>query len=203
MNIGRYVALEGIEGAGKSTVAALLAERLREIGHDAVIVREPGGTPIGEGIRSVLLHGDDMADWTEALLFAAQRAQLAEEVIAPALAGGSWVIGDRSVYSSLAYQGGARRLGFDEVRAVNEAGLQGIWPDTVVLLRLPPRAGLARQDGDDRIGGQGLEFQGRVADAYERLAGAEPLRFLTIDASRPVERVVDDVMSALRDRWLS
>jgi len=202
MNIGHYVALEGIEGAGKSTVAALLAERLRQIGHEVVIVREPGGTPIGEGIRSVLLHGDDMADWTEALLFAAQRAQLAEEVIAPALAGGSWVIGDRSVYSSLAYQGGARRLGFDQVRAVNQAGLQGIWPDTVVLLRLPPRVGLTRQDGDDRIGGQGLEFQGRVADAYERLAVDEPLRFLAVDASRPIERVVDDVMGALRDRWL-
>ncbi|NIA24987.1 MAG: dTMP kinase [Gammaproteobacteria bacterium] len=202
MSIGHYVALEGIEGAGKSTVAALLADRLREIGHDVVIVREPGGTPIGEGIRSVLLHGDDMADWTEALLFAAQRAQLAEDVIAPALATGSWVIGDRSVYSSLAYQGGARRLGFDEVRAVNQAGLQGVWPDTVVLLRLSPRVGLARQDGGDRIGNQGFEFQSRVADAYEQLACDEPMRFLTVDASRPVERVADDVMRALRDRWL-
>jgi len=202
MSIGHYVALEGVEGAGKSSVAALLADRLREIGHAVVIVREPGGTAIGEGIRSVLLHGDDMADWTEALLFAAQRAQLAEESIAPALAAGSWVIGDRSVYSSLAYQGGARRLGFDEVRAVNQAGLQGIWPDMVVLLRLPPRVGLGRQDGEDRIGGQGLEFQRQVADAYERLAAEEPLRILAVDGSRPIERVVDDVMSALGDRWL-
>lgn len=202
MNMGHYVALEGVEGAGKSTIAALLVEQLHGVGDQAVIVREPGGTSIGEGIRNVLLHGEDMADWTEALLFAAQRAQLAEETIAPALAAGSWVIGDRSVYSSLAYQGGARRLGFAEVRMVNQAGMQGIWPDAVVLLRITPRAGLARQDGADRIGGQGLEFQQRVADAYEQLVADEPLRFLAIDASRAVERVVGDVMSALRDRWL-
>jgi dTMP kinase len=202
VNTGRYVALEGVEGAGKSTIAEMVADRLSAIGDRVVVVREPGGTQIGEGIRDVLLHGRDMSDWTEALLFAAQRAQLAEEVIAPALAAGSWVIGDRSVYSSLAYQGGARRLGVDEVRAVNRAGLQDVWPDLVVLLRIEAGDGLKREKGTDRIGGQGLVFQRKVADAYDRLAAEEPLRFVIVDATDPPERVVDGVMGALRERWL-
>jgi dTMP kinase len=142
-----------------------------------------------------------MADWTEALLFAAQRAQLAEQVIAPALGSGAWVIGDRSVYSSLAYQGGARRLGVEAVRTVNQAGLQGVWPELVVLLKIEPSQGLDREDGTDRIGGQGLAFQRQVADAYEHLAADEPLRFATVDASRIVGRVVDEVVKALRERW--
>ncbi len=202
MNVGHYIALEGIEGAGKSTIAAAISERLRAVGDDVLIVREPGGTSIGEGIRQVLLHGEDMSDWTEALLFAAQRAQLAEEKIAPALARGSWVIGDRSVYSSLAYQGGARRLGIEEVKAVNQAGLQGVWPELVILLEVSPRVGLARQDVADRIGGQGVEFQRRVADAYAELAADEPMRFVLVDAGRAADRVADEVMAVLRDRWL-
>lgn len=202
MNIGRYVALEGVEGAGKSTIAAMVADQLATLGDRVLVVREPGGTQIGEGIRDVLLHGRDMADWTEALLFAAQRAQLAEEVIAPALAAGSWVIGDRSVYSSLAYQGGARGLGVDEVRAVNQAGLRGVWPDLVVLLRIDAAEGLRREDGTDRIGGQGLVFQGKVAEAYERLAAGEPLRFVVVDATRSPDRVTADIMGVLRERWL-
>lgn len=202
MNVGHYIALEGIEGAGKSTIAAAISERLRALGDEVLIVREPGGTSIGEGIRQVLLHGEDMSDWTEALLFAAQRAQLAEEKIAPALARGSWVIGDRSVYSSLAYQGGARRLGIEEVKAVNQAGLQGVWPELVILLEVTPRVGLARQDVADRIGGQGVEFQRRVADSYAELAAGEPMRFVLVDAGRAVDRVADEVMAVLRNRWL-
>jgi len=202
VSAGRYVAFEGVEGAGKSTIVAMVASRLIESGEKVVVVREPGGTPIGEGIRDVLLHGRDMADWTEALLFAAQRAQLADEVIAPALAAGSWVLGDRSVYSSLAYQGGARGLGIERVREVNRAGLGDVWPDMVVLLRLEPGEGLLRERGTDRIGGQGLEFQQRVADAYERLVVAEPIRFLSIDATRPADAVVDEVFTALGEWWL-
>ena len=202
MSAGRYVAFEGVEGAGKSTIAGVVASRLIQSGEEVVVVREPGGTTIGEGIREVLLHGRDMADWTEALLFAAQRAQLADEVIAPALAAGSWVLGDRSVYSSLAYQGGARGLGIDRVREVNRAGLGDVWPDMVILLRLEPGEGLRRERGTDRIGGQGLEFQQSVADAYERLVVAEPIRVLPIDAARPVDAVADEVVAALGERWL-
>jgi dTMP kinase len=106
------------------------------------------------------------------------------------------------VYSSLAYQGGARGLGIDRVREVNRAGLGDVWPDMVILLRLEPGEGLRRERGTDRIGGQGLEFQQSVADAYERLVVAEPIRVLPIDAARPVDAVADEVVAALGERWL-
>lgn len=197
-----YLAVEGIDGAGKTTVARALADRLRARGLDVVEVREPGGTPTGEAIRSVLLgRGGSMADWTEALLFAAARAELAAEVVAPSLAAGKAVVSDRSVYSSLAYQGGARGLGIPEVRAVNEAGLRGVWPQLVVLLRLDPAAGLAREDDADRISTEGLALQSRVAEAYDVLAEAEPDRFVVVDAARPLEMVVDVAQGEVVARW--
>lgn len=199
---GRYLALEGIEGAGKTTVADRLAESLQEPGRRVVTVREPGGTRAGEGIRGLLLHSEgEMAPWTEALLFAAQRAQLAAEVIGPALAAGTWVVGDRSVYSSLAYQGGARGLGIEQVRAVNEAGLCGVWPDLVVLLRIEPDAGLARQAVPDRIGAEGADFQHKVGEAFDLLAAAEPQRFVVVGADRPLAEVVEEVVRAVMARW--
>lgn len=201
MKRGRYIALEGIEGAGKTTVQRALQEALAERGIEVVTIREPGGTPVGEGIRRLLLEGDEIGPWTEALLFAAQRAQLAEQVIAPALEGGSWVIGDRSVYSSLAYQGGARGLGIAAVRVVNRAGLGPVWPDLVVLLEIDPQAGLTRQEGEDRIGGQGVEFQVRVADAYRELARREPELFAVIDAGRPLGDVTAEVIRVVAGRW--
>jgi dTMP kinase len=198
----RYVAVEGIDGAGKTTVAGALAERLRDRGFDVVEVREPGGTTTGEAIRSVLLdRGGSMADWTEALLFAAARAELAAEVVGPALASGRAVVSDRCVYSSLAYQGGARGLGIPAVRAVNEAGLQGVWPELVVLLRLDAEAGLAREDAADRISTEGVELQARVAAAYDLLAEAEPERFVVVDAAIPTGEVVDWVAREVIDRW--
>ena len=198
----RYVAFEGVDGAGKTTVAGLVAERLAVRGFDVLMVREPGGTPTGEGIRSILLgRGGVMADWTEALLFAAARAQLAAEVIGPALALGRAVVSDRSVYSSLAYQGGARGLGIEVVRRVNEAGLGGVWPELVVLLRLDPAAGLAREDGADRISTAGVALQARVAEAYDRLAGAEPERFVVVDASAGLDAVVAEATAAVLRRW--
>jgi dTMP kinase len=188
---GRYIALEGPEGSGKSTVRARLSELLRADGLDVVEVREPGGTEAGEGIRKVLLDpSGTVAPWTEALLFAAARAQLAAEVIAPALGRGSWVVGDRCVYSSLAYQGAARELGVEQVRAVNEAGLGGVWPDKVVLLRIAASEGLRRQDYPDRIGAEVIEFHHAVEAAYDRLAAAEPERFVVVDASADIELVV-------------
>jgi dTMP kinase len=197
-----YVALEGVEGAGKSTVAALLAAALRNEGASVTEVREPGGTGAGERIRRILLDPEARVDpWTEALLFAATRAQLAAEVIGPALAAGDWVISDRSVYSSLAYQGGGRGLGFDAVRAVNEPGLGAVWPEFVLLLRVEPGAGLERQQIADRIGAEGLAFQARVASAFDDLAAIEPDRFVVIDASRPVDDVTRAAWSALRERW--
>lgn len=197
-----YVAFEGIEGAGKSTVAERVGTKLKGDGRRVVRVREPGGTPVGEAIRAILLSRELSPDsWTEALLFAAARAQLAAEVVGPALDDGAWVLSDRTVYSSLAYQGAGRGLGIDAVRAVNEPGLRGVWPTLVVLLDVEPRVGLARQAVGDRIGDEGVEFQKRVADGFRAIAEAEPNRFVIVDAAVPLDAVVDAAYREIRDRW--
>jgi dTMP kinase len=198
----RYVAFEGIDGAGKTTVARAVADRLGDRGFDVLWVREPGGTAAGEAIRRILLEpGAVLGDWTEALLFAAARAQLAAEVLSPALEAGRVVVSDRSVYSSLAYQGGARGLGIDNVRRVNEVGLGGVWPGLVVLLRLEAAAGLAREDGTDRISVEGVDLQERVAAAYDALAEAEPERFIVVDAARGFDEVVTVAEEEVAARW--
>ena len=195
--MNRYVALEGIDGAGKTSVSTALAVLLQEAGHEVVRVREPGGTAVGEGLRQILLDGPPVTPWAEALMFAAARAQLVTEVIRPALGRGAWVLSDRSVYSSLAYQGAGRGLGMDRVRRINQPGLRGIWPDLVVLLTVSPQEGLARQARPDRIGAQGAPFLGAVAEGFSRLATEEPGRFVVIDAGRPVEQVVARAWDAL------
>lgn len=192
-----YIAFEGVEGSGKSTIIQEVAARLRAADRDVVEVREPGGTPVAEAIRAIVLGSEDMNDWAEALLFAAQRSDLADHVIRPALRRGAVVLGDRSVYSSLAYQGIVRGLGLDEVRAINEAGLEGTWPDLVVLLEIDPQRGLDRQSDPDRIGGAGIEFQEAVALAYARLAADDPDRFIVIDASGTVDEIAAEIMGAL------
>jgi dTMP kinase len=200
--VNRYVAFEGVDGAGKSTIARLVGERLSAVGHDVVHVREPGGTRTGEAIRHILLGPDaHPGPWAEALLFAAARSQLAHEIVGPSLLAGRTVLSDRSVYSSLAYQGGARGLGFDTVRRVNEAGLGGVWPDTVVLLQVEPERGLAREDETDRISVEGVALQHRVAAAYAELAAAEPDRFVVADTELGVDAVVDLTMRVLEERW--
>ena len=197
-----YIAFEGIEGAGKSTVSDRLRLRLEAEGRRVVQVREPGGTVVGERIRSILL-GHDLAPepWTEALLFAAARAQLAAEIVGPALDEGAWVLSDRSVYSSLAYQGAGRGLGVEAVRAVNEPGLLGVWPGLVVLLAVDPERGLGRQEVGDRIGDEGLAFQRTVAAGFTRIAAAEPDRFVVVDADRDLDAVVDEVHRHIGSRW--
>lgn len=198
----RYVAFEGIEGAGKTTVALRVAEALRSAGAEVMTVREPGGTPAGERIRDILLDPEaELGAWAEALLFSAARAQLARDVVGPALRAGRWVISDRSVYSSLAYQGGGRNLGVAAVRALNEPGLEGVWPELAVVLQVAPRTGLERQDVADRIGAEGVDFQARVAATFEELAHAEPEQFVMVDAGRPLDAVVRDVLDVLETRW--
>ncbi len=197
---GRYIAFEGIDGAGKTTVAEAVAERLVEDGHRVEIVREPGGTDSGDAIRQIVLPSeDDLAPWTEALLFAAARAQLAYEVVSPLLAEGVWVVTDRSVFSSLAYQGAGRGLGVETVRQVNAAGLGDVWPDLVVLLDLEAAEGLRRQADPDRIGGEGIELQQRVASAYSDLA--EEPSFVRVDAGQGFAAVVRDCLAVIRQRW--
>ena len=198
MSTPRYIAFEGIDGAGKSTVAGRFADALEAAGHVVVRVREPGGTEVGERIRAILLGHELSPDpWTEALLFAAARSQLAAELIGPAIESGAWVVGDRSVYSSLAYQGAARGLGVDAVRQVNEAGLGGVWPDLVVLLDVDPERALARQDDPDRIGAEGVAFQTAVAEAFTKIAAADRDRFLVVDANTGLDPVVDAVVAAI------
>jgi dTMP kinase len=201
--IGHYIALEGIEGTGKSTIAVRLGAHLETRGVDVLRVREPGGTVTGERIRHVLLDPEGtVAPWSEALLFSAARAQLAHELVGPALRAGRWVVSDRSVYSSLAYQGGARGLGIEQVRAVNAPGLGDVWPEMVILLRLDAATGLARQQDPDRIGAEGVAFQTAVADAFDELAAADPGRFVVVDAAQPVDEVWAGVLANVEDRWV-
>jgi dTMP kinase len=202
---GVLITLEGVDGCGKSTQAALLCERLTACGlpvgpasEPGSVIREPGATPAGEAIREVLLHGpSDMAPWTEALLYAAARAELVETVLLPELEAGRVLVLDRFVDSSLAYQGFARRLGVDEVLAVNEPGLRGLLPDVTLVLDVDPVVGLSRVGGGgDRIEAEGLEFQERVAAGFAALTRRWPQRVRLIDGFRDVELVAADVEAA-------
>lgn len=201
---GVLISLEGGDGCGKSTQAALLCERLAACGlpvgpacAPGTVVREPGATPAGEAIRDVLLHGPStLAPWTEALLYAAARAELVDTVLLPDLAAGRVLILDRFVDSSLAYQGFARRLGIDQVLAVNEPGLRGVLPDLTLVIDVDPVVGLARSSGGDRIEAEGLEFQQRVAAGFAALSRRFPERIRLIDGFRDVELVAADVEAA-------
>lgn len=193
----RYIALEGGDGSGKTTLSAALAARLRASGDEVVEVREPGGTALGETVRALVLDSEHVDRWAEVFLFAAQRAQLVSEVVAPALDRGAWVISDRTYYSSIAYQGRARGLGEEQVRQINEIGLDGVEPGRVFVIEVDPGTALGRQHRPDRIGSESLEFQESVRAAYQDLAVAEPDRVILLDGSKPIESLVDLVMEGL------
>jgi dTMP kinase len=195
----RYLALEGGDGSGKTTVASALADRLEAQGHRVVLVREPGGTELGEKLRDIVLDSDHVDRWAEAFLFAAQRAQLARDVVLPALERGAWVISDRSYYSSITYQGRARGLGEARVRQINEIGLEGIEPDHVFVLEVDPGTALGRQKRPDRIGAESVEFQQLVYDAYADLARDEPQRVMMLRGDEPVESLVDRILAVIGD----
>ena len=196
---GRLIAFEGVEGAGKSTQLELLRQALEKAGHQVVSTREPGGTPAGEQVRDILLDRDSTLDpRTEALLFAAARAQLVEQVIRPALERGETVLCDRYLHSSLAYQGVARGLGEEAVAAINAFATGGLMPDLVVLLLVDPAEGLARgRRARDRIEDQDLEFHQRVERGFMELAAADPGRFAVIDGARPPKEVAAEVHAAV------
>lgn len=195
--VSRYIALEGGDGSGKSTVASALVESLERSGVEVVLVREPGGTPLGEAIRDLLLDSGQMDDWAEVFLFAAQRAELARAVIDPALEAGKWVVSDRTFYSSIAYQGRARGLGEAEVRFINESGLGGTVPDNVFVLDVDPEAALDRQHRADRIGSEGVGFQERVRQAYRDLAVEEPDRVTLLAGSMSVDEMVARILEVV------
>jgi dTMP kinase len=203
---GRFISLEGGEGAGKSTQLKALAEALRGRGLEVVETREPGGSPGAEAIRALLLEGGDER-WTpeaEALLFAAARADHVARTIRPALERGAWVLSDRFLDSSLAYQGGAAGIGIDTVRKLHEIGSRGFLPDRTLLLELPPdavaeRLSLRDPEGSDRIGGRGGGFHDRVAAAFAQLAEEEPERFRRVDARGSAEAVTARLLAAVED----
>ena len=192
---GRLISIEGLDGAGKTTLIAGLA---RELG--ATVLREPGGVELSERIRGLVADHDVAIDpRAEALLFAAARAQLVAERLRPLLESGETVLLDRFVDSSLAYQGGGRALGVEEVRALNEFGTGGLRPDRTLLLRIAPADGLARIAGRDadRLERAGGEFFERVAQTYDELAAAEPDRFVVLDATAPPDTVLAEALKAL------
>ena len=193
----RYVALEGGDGSGKSTVAAALGVALAGFGHEVVAVREPGGTALGEAVRALLLDSYDVDPWAEVLLFAGQRAQLARTVVAPAIDSGAWVVSDRSYYSSVAYQGRARGMGEDVVRKINESALDGVVPGHVFVLDVDPSLGLERQLGTDRIGREGVEFQQAVREGYGELARSEPSKVRILDGALSVDALVNQIVETI------
>ena len=204
MTIGKFIVFEGGEGAGKSTQARLLADALRTRGLDVVQTREPGGTPGAESIRALLL-GLDGQGWqprAEALLFAAARSDHVERLIRPALMTGKWVICDRFVDSSRAYQGGAGGLSDSEILDLHRIGSCGLLPDKTLLIEISPaeaarRLALRDSDGADRIGGRDAEYHAAVAAAFARFAAADPQRFILIDGDGGIEAIHAQVMNAL------
>ncbi len=204
MTRGRLITIEGLDGAGKSTLAASLARELQARGLQAELLREPGGVEVSERIRALVKDPAlAIAPRTEALLYAAARAQLVHERLAPALQQGRLVLLDRFLDSSLAYQGAGRSLGVEEVRAINVFAVGGIEPDRTLLLRVEPSLGRERQRDrahePDRLEREDEDFFGRVAGAYEEIARADPGRVRVIDAARPPQDVLAQSLAALED----
>jgi dTMP kinase len=194
--LGLFLVFEGGEGSGKSTQIELLRQFLEGRGRRVVVTHEPGGTAIGERLRQVLLDPESasMSDKTEALLYAADRAQHVDEVIRPALAEGAIVICDRYVDSSIAYQGLVRGLGAEQIRVLNRWGTAGLSPDLVFLLDMEAERGLERADGTDRIEREGREFHRRVREAYRLLAERQNDRFFIIDAGKSRQQVAEEIL---------
>ncbi len=196
---GRYIAFEGSEGCGKSTHAATLADAL-----DAVLTRETGGTAIGRRIREIL-HDTavtDLSPRSEALLTAADRAQHIAQLVEPALSSGRHVVSDRTVYSTLAYQGYGRGLPLDDIRAINDWAVQGVWPELVLLLEVPVEVVERRLQKRqlDRFEQEDREFHQRVRDGFRAMAEADPEHWVLIDATLDKVDVAAAIRNAVRDR---
>ena len=201
---GRLISIEGLDGAGKTTLVAGLTRALAERGRELLVLREPGGVELSERVRELVtdpaLRCDPRA---EALLYAAARAQLVDERLAPWLEEGSWVLLDRFVDSSLAYQGAGRDLGVEEIAALNAFATGGLTPDRTLLLRIDPAAARARQhgreDAPDRLEREQDGFFATVAAAYDELAARDPQRIRVLDATEPPQHVLSRALEALAD----
>ena len=204
---GKFVTFEGCEGVGKSKQLQLLQEYMKNNGIDFYLTREPGGSKISEQIRSVILDGknDKMSGACEALLYAAARVQLLDEIIKDKLENGELVLCDRYVDSSLAYQGVARGLGLEFVENINSYALNNFMPDLTLFLDLPPEEAFKRKGGvdkNDRVEKSGMEFHNNVYKGYKMLAEKYPERFVVIDASGSKEQTHEKIKNALKDKGI-
>lgn len=201
---GLFIAFEGGDGAGKSTQTALLAESLQGLGRTVLRTREPGGTPIGEQLRALVLeHGNGEIDpRCEALIFAASRAAHATQVIRPALARGDLVLTDRYIDSSVAYQGAGRELGAERIRSLNEWATDGLRPDLTVLLDVDPASGRARRTAgaaaEDRMEAEPDDFHSRIRQAFLDLAAAAPEHYLVLNARAPVDELAARILDRVK-----
>jgi len=199
---GLFITIEGPDGAGKSTQIELLKEYFKNKGKEIVITREPGGTLISEKIRDIILDNEnkEMADTTEALLYAASRAQHVAEKILPALKKGQVVICDRFVHSSLIYQGMARGLGIDEVKTINDFAIMGLMPNITFFFDISPEISLKRKDEmgkKDRLENENIDFHKKVYEGYKKLIEKYPDEFSVIDARKSKEEIHEDIISRL------
>jgi dTMP kinase len=194
-----FVSFEGLDGCGKTTQARLLAEALTAEGVDVVLTREPGGTPLGEQVRELVLHGDHVAPWAEVALYAASRAQHVAEVIRPALERGATVVCDRYLDTSVAYQGAGRGLGVDLVLDLNLRVVDGLLPDVTVLVEIDPETALARVgEKRDRIERADAAFWPLVVEAYRDLAARFPERYVVVDGRLPIDELAEEIRDRVR-----
>jgi dTMP kinase len=194
-----FLTFEGVDWSGKSTQAELLTAWLRGQSRTVLSTREPGGTPVGEAVRNVVLHGDEMTPWAEAALYAAARAEHVERALRPALERGEDVVCDRYIDSSVAYQGGARGLGIERVLELNLTVTRGLLPDRTFLVLLDPEEARRRGGGQpDRIEREGDAFMRAVDEAYRALAEASPERIVALDGARPAEEIAEEVREHVR-----
>ena len=179
-----YVAFEGVDGSGKTSYIEALSSHLEKKSINFKVVREPGGSKLGEGIRELLLsHEYTIEPLAEALLFSANRANLVREIIKPSIKNGVKIISDRSAYSSVAYQGVGRELGFDKIYEINDIAVEGYWPEKVILLDIDPALSLKRQKINDRIGSSELDFFKKVREGYLQLSEKFSENFFVVDAT--------------------
>ena len=196
--ISNYVAFEGIDGSGKTSIIEKLSDILNSQNKEHTIVREPGGTSVGEGIRKLLLsHDYQVNPLAEALLMSASRAQLIQEIVKPSLNSGKIVITDRSAYSSVAYQGVGRELGYKEIYELNDLAIESFWPKKVVLLDIDPKISLSRQKIADRIGSGEIEFFQKIRYGYLKLAKEFENDFLVLNAEHNVEENIESICNWL------
>ncbi|UXS36744.1 dTMP kinase [Staphylococcus delphini] len=198
-----FITIEGPEGSGKTTVVQAVSEQLAQH-YDVMTTREPGGVQTAETIRQILLDGETMDAWTEALLFAAARREHLVAKVLPALAQGKLVICDRFIDSSLAYQGYARQIGVKEVQTINDFAIEGRYPDLTIYLDIPAEVGRARIESNrraqNRLDKESVAFHERVVEGYQQLIAQDPQRFAVINANQPIEQVVAATLKAIQDQ---